>query len=185
LIIEIATFGRIPKSTLNRLFREIEKTYAPYIEKCFVDPILEMPPLAYSSTRRQYDADVIIDRVFYRITGDHKVLAVLDVDLYTSSSNLNFIFGQAQLGGRVALVSLCRIDPKFYGKPPDQELLLERAVKEAVHEVGHTLGLDHCSSTKCVMCFSNGVSDVDKKGPTPCKRCTKKLQTIFTTLVSR
>lgn len=185
MIIEIATFGSIPKSTLNKLFREIEKTYAPYIEKCFIDPILEMPPLAYNSSRRQYDADVIIDRVFYKITGNHKVLAVLDVDLYTSSSDLNFIFGQAQFRDRVALVSLCRLDPKFYRKPPDQKLFLERAVKEAVHEVGHTLGLDHCSNTKCVMCFSNGISDVDKKGSTPCKKCMRKLQTIFTTLVSR
>jgi archaemetzincin len=38
--------------------------------------------------------------------------------------------------GRAALISLFRLKPEFYGEPANEELFLERAVKEAVHELG-------------------------------------------------
>jgi len=145
-------------------------------------PILELPPRAYNKSRRQYNANTIVDWMFKEITGD-KVLALTDVDIYVPEKN--FVFGLAQYPGRMALVSLKRLDPIFYKAPPSHSLTLERVTKESVHELGHIFGLEHCDDKTCVMSFSNGISEVDMKRPTPCKECMEKLQEIFTTRVSR
>jgi len=50
-----------------------------------------------------------------------------------------------------------------------------RAVKEAVHELGHTFGLDHCSDPRCVMHFSNMLADTDRKGREFCPSCRARL----------
>jgi archaemetzincin len=77
--------------------------------------------------------------------------------------------------GNVAIISIHRLNPSFYGKPPDKQLLIERAVKEAVHEVGHMLlGLQHCDQPNCVMSFSNTIFDVDRKTKELCEKCRRK-----------
>lgn len=174
-MIEIVTIGEIERKLLEDLGSELAKAYAPLVEGYIIGPSLEMPPAAYNARRRQYDANIIIERVLHRIPSE-KVLALTNYDLYTSSCNLNFIFGQAQCPGRVALVSLHRLDQAFYGQPPDDELFFERAKKEAIHELGHTFRLGHCSNPKCVMSFSNSILDVDRKSSTICESCRKKFQ---------
>ena len=59
----------------------------------------------------------------------------------------------------------------FYGYPVDSGLLVERSVKEAVHEIGHTLGLVHCRDPLCVMFFSSSFDDTDCKRSAFCERC--------------
>jgi len=175
LIVEIITIGEVERPLLEGLARELTKAYAPLVESCLIGASLQMPPAAYNARRNQYDADLILERVLHRITGENRVLALLTADLYTRSRNLNFIFGQAQCPGRAALVSLCRLDPTFYGAPLDRKLFLKRATKEVIHELGHTFGLGHCANPSCVMSFSNSILDVDKKKSAFCKTCRRKL----------
>jgi archaemetzincin len=185
LIIETVTIGEIRRDLIKKLSRKVEKAFVPLVEGCLIGASLNVPPAAYNRARQQYDADLILDRVSHRITGEHKVLAVIDVDLYTSSRNLNFIFGQAELRGRVALVSIHRLEPKFYGSPENPGLLFDRLVKESIHELGHTFGLVHCSDSDCVMSFSNSIVEVDQKGSDFCKDCRRKLQKTFTIRIWR
>ena len=169
MIIEIITIGEVERSLLDDLARELTKAYAPLVKSCLIGASLQMPPAAYNARRNQYDADLILDRVLHRITGEHKALALLDVDLYVPDKN--FIFGLAQYLGRVAVVSLKRLNTTFYGAPPDYRLVLERVTKEAIHELGHVFGLEHCADKTCVMGFSNSIFEVDEKEAAPCEKC--------------
>jgi hypothetical protein len=72
-----------------------------------------------------------------------KLLAVTERDLFIPV--LTFVFGHAQLGGRVAVISLARLRQEFYGLPRIASLFFSSALlKEALHEAGHTFGLVHC-----------------------------------------
>jgi archaemetzincin len=102
-----------------------------------------------------------------------RLLGITDVDLFTAG--LNFIFGQAFIGGRECLISLARLRPSFYGQPDDADLFRERVIKEAVHELGHTFGLSHCGDPQCVMMFSNSLTDTDRKSSTFCLNCESSI----------
>ena len=102
-----------------------------------------------------------------------RVLAVTGVDLYIPV--LTFVFGQARLNGRCAVVSSFRLDNKFYGLPDNPALLQERLLKEAIHELGHTFGLLHCHDPECVMKSSTYVEEIDFKSSRFCERCFDKL----------
>lgn len=120
-----------------------------------------LPPGAYDSKRRQYRAAPFLD-ASKEETGD-RVLGLTAVDLY--EPGLNFVFGLAAIQGRSAVISLARLAPDGTSR------LHERALKEAVHELGHTLGLEHDPNPECVMHFSSSLADTDRKGPRFCRRC--------------
>lgn len=136
------------------------------------DP-LPHPDYAYDHKRGQYLADAILAQLVRLSLLAERWLGVVDLDLYTPG--LNFVFGQARMGGPAAVIALPRLRQGFYGLPEDEVLFHQRAVKEAIHELGHTYGLGHCHNLRCVMCFSNSLRDVDRKGRDLCPLCRRKL----------
>jgi archaemetzincin len=103
-----------------------------------------------------------------------RILGLVGVDLFIPV--LTFVFGQAQLDGPAAVVSTYRLRPSFYGLPPDEGMLLERAIKECVHELGHAFGLVHCETYDCVMHASMSVDEVDLKDSGFCRGCLARLE---------
>lgn len=165
--ITIVQLGKIPESLLTAIASELRESFGLSTET--TRPI-EIPKEIFNSIRRQYPAPLVLKFLSERFQG--KTLGITDKDLY--AENLNFVFGQAYSPGNYALVSIHRLDPSFYKQGPNEDLLIERAVKEAVHEVGHMLGLDHCLISTCVMSFSNTVGDVDRKNRALCQSCQKR-----------
>ncbi len=94
-------------------------------------------------------------------------LGFTDADLYVP--DMNFVFGLASSDGRCGVVSSNRL------KAADPRLFNERVLKEAIHELGHVLGLQHCDDPRCVMHFSNSLMDTDVKNSTLCSSCSSRL----------
>ena len=129
---------------------------------------------AHHPERNQYHSTAIIDHLSH-LNGHREqlVLGVTELDLYIPI--LTFVFGEAQLGGSVALVSYHRLTQEFYGLPPDPGLLTERLIKEAVHEAGHTTGLTHCDDYECVMAATHAVEWLDLKSAAFCAACRPRV----------
>jgi archaemetzincin len=129
------------------------------------------PRHAYDPRRKQYASGAILKWLLEAGPPKGKVVGVTDQDLFIPI--LTYVFGEAQLGGRAAVVSIARLaeDVELFGP----RLLVERLAKEAVHEVGHVFGLVHCDVERCVMGRSPGVRDVDEKSAEPCAECRAKL----------
>ena len=127
---------------------------------------------AYNPERKQYFSSKLLASLG-KAEREERVVGIANVDIYVP--RLNFVFGEADIVSRTAIVSLFRLRPEYYGLASDEALFLERATKEIVHELGHTFGLGHCSNNKCVMHFSNSLADTDLKGASFCSSCRPKI----------
>ncbi|HII60104.1 TPA: archaemetzincin family Zn-dependent metalloprotease [Methanocaldococcus jannaschii] len=155
----------------DEILKFLKKKFGEVFGMCEILPKIDIPIYAYNFSRGQFNSTLILKSL---PTVEDIVLGVTEVDIY--ADNLNFVFGEAELFGKRALISLARLRPEFYGLPPNKDVLKIRALKEAIHEIGHVLGLIHCENKRCVMSFSNSIIDVDLKDWRYCKKCLKKLQ---------
>ncbi|MBU4580999.1 MAG: archaemetzincin family Zn-dependent metalloprotease [Proteobacteria bacterium] len=129
----------------------------------------------FDPSRGQYNSSLILQQLIMKPPPDaDKMLGVLDVDLFIPI--LTFVFGEAQLKGIGAVVSTQRLQNRFYGLPENREVTRERLLKEAVHELGHTFGLVHCSQSKCVMNSSTYAENIDQKSADLCPLCQKSIK---------
>jgi len=174
--IGILCVGQVEPYVINRVQENLKMTF-PKTTCTVISEMMPIPSEAFSDTRQQYRSDIILSRVHSYAdkdkASDH-VLGIVDVDIFVSQ--LNFVFGEAECPGKAALVSLWRLRPEFYGEASNMELFLERITKEAVHELGHSLGLGHCSNPFCVMYFSNSIFETDRKQSLFCTKCYLKTE---------
>ncbi len=126
---------------------------------------------AYIPERRQFDASRLIqDMEEWASEYPHsRIVAVTSEDLCVPI--LRFVFGEAQVGGRFAVVSGHRLRRNEDGSEVSLDHYYERLVKVAIHEVGHTLALFHCEDSRCLMRFSPSVRHLDRLDLFFCDRC--------------
>ena len=138
-----------------------------------LSPLLD-PAFALHAERQQYHSSEILASMLRHITRNTwRLLGVTEFDLYIPI--LTFVFGEAQLGGSGAVVSYHRLRQEFYGLPADVDLLANRLLIEAVHELGHTLRLTHCHDYRCVMAPSHAVEWIDIKDSGFCEDCLSRV----------
>lgn len=127
----------------------------------------------YNPSRKQYDGMSLLRFVDENHGEDgSKTIGLFNVDIFIPI--LTFIFGQAYLNGRSAVVSVFRLANEMYGMEKDDNLMILRTIKEVMHELGHTLGLIHCHVPDCVMRQVSYVEDIDQKNYSFCRNCRLK-----------
>jgi archaemetzincin len=133
------------------------------------------PEKAFDPSRGQYrSTDLLAHLIDEPPERGTRVLGVAGVDLFIPI--FTFVFGEAQLRGRAAVVSVHRLRNELYGLPKNELLFRDRLHKEAVHELGHTHGLIHCETESCVMHSSTYVEEIELKSAEFCPTCINAIR---------
>ena len=163
----IIPIGTIDKEVLHYTQTELEDRFNVKID---IGRQLEDPIYAYHKHKKQYHSTKILKRIHkLRLTGYDRTLGIANVDLYVPERT--FVFGEAEIKKKIAVISLTRLRQEFYDLPEDLTLFRKRIIIEAVHELGHTYGFRHCTDNKCVMFLSKILRDTDQKGSVFCSNC--------------
>jgi len=168
--IDLQPIGEIDCEVLAGISAGLVSTFANPVR---LKAAISIPEGSYVPARDQYLADLVLTHLKQCQNGDDRLLGVTDINLF--SQGLNFVFGKADYLNRIGVISLTLLKQENYGLPRDTALLIDRAQKEAVHELGHTFGLGHCQDGACVMHFSNSLIDTDVKKINFCGRCQPRL----------
>jgi archaemetzincin len=139
---------------------------------------LSIPVKTLHIVRGQYHSTQILEYLLSEPdSGAFRILGITSVDLYIPI--LTFVFGEAQLNGRAAVISLFRPRGDADGTNPSWSVVLNRLIKLGIHELGHTFGLGHCREEGCLMGFSANLERLDQKNLTLCPYCQVLLADFF------
>jgi archaemetzincin len=166
-LVHLLPVGDVNAAVLEGLRKAIPRHFQV---ACEILPAVLDPSLAYHAERQQHHSSEVLQHMQKFVQpASWRVLGVASVDLYIPI--LKYVFGEAQLQGPCAVISLYRLRQEFYGLAPDQALLCQRVLKEAVHELGHTFGLRHCQDYRCAMASAHAVEWIDLREAAPCDTC--------------
>jgi archaemetzincin len=137
---------------------------------------LPVPPDSKDELRRQWLSNRLVETIYDRGKSDGALpgewlLGIAAVDLFAPERD--FVFGEAELGGACAVVSVARM--REPGLSDDTEVVRSRLLREALHEIGHLAGIQHCTHGSCVMQLSEGTADIDRKPASYCADCARRM----------
>lgn len=153
-------YSQISSKEIQLIQRALATTYRDVLD-VIIGGELELIKEAYHPEGDQYNADILLSHLLKTKKID-TALWVIQKDLYCKG--MNFIFGYAMYHGG-AILSTYRLSTP------------ELIEKEAIHEVGHILGLQHCSN-HCIMQFSNSLWEAKMKPSYLCESCKRKITSL-------
>ena len=143
--IVVQPFDDVPTGYLQYVEQEIKKHYPKVVTKA---PIA-LPKEAYYRPNNRYKADSIIDFLRARTPDNFVTMGLTTKDISTSKGSYSDwgIMGLGYCPGKSCVASTFRLhgDNK-----------LEKLAKVALHELGHTQGLEHCPQEGCLMRDAKG-----------------------------
>ena len=139
---------------------------------------VELPASAYYSPRRRYRAERLLTYLNGRLpAGGGRILGLTGVDISTTKGRYPDwgVLGLGELPGTATVISSFRCHRTARGPQHARE----RLAKVAVHEIGHTLGLDHCPTPGCLMEDAGGtVKTVDRETGLLCDESRRDIEEL-------
>jgi archaemetzincin len=167
----VRPMGSFDRALLTEVARSLEGTFTFEVALLPREP---MPEEAYYAPRKRYRAALLLDHLerqeaplYVHVLG----LTAQDISETKGAVHDWGIFGLAYLNRRPCVVSTFRLR-----KNASPSLLRLRLLKVVRHEVGHTLGLEHCVTSGCVMLDAAGsIRPVDASDGAFCAACGAKI----------
>lgn len=138
----------------------------------------KLPKSFKNKERGQYDAGMLRIWAMENVPKDaYRFITVVEQDIFTG--RYNFIFAQAQVPGKVTVISLHRFTSSARRLFPSERKLFETRIEKLfMHELGHNFGLPHCPNGNCVMRYANSMLELDATSAYNCSDCLEKLRQL-------
>lgn len=172
-VVALLPLGTVDPEYLQRISTELQARMNVEVR---IEPARAFPTEAYYAPRHRWRAEKLLEAIDAKPpAGAWKVLAVTEAEISTTKDKYPDwrVAGLGNLGGRSCVVSAF-----IYKKHSRTRAeLLRRLADTAVHEFGHTLGLDHCEVPGCVMSDAEGkvLESTDRSTGQFCAKCRERL----------
>lgn len=167
--IYIQPLGKVNQAYINYVKASVKNFYGYH---CIVKSKLNLTEDILAESKTRYEAGKILKK--YNSKENVVLITEKDIAHRKSSKFPEWgIFGLGYRPGTTCVISTFRLK-----KNVSRLKFLERLKKVALHEIGHNLGLEHCTNTKsCLMNDAGGtVKQVDREKVWFCKKCWEILK---------
>lgn len=137
-------------------------------------PRVALPSAAYYPARDRYRAERLLTFLRQQLPADGlRVLGLTAVDISTTKGRYADwgVLGLGAIDGAAGVISTFRCQRRARGPLHARQ----RLAKVAVHEIGHTLALEHCPTAACLMQDAQGQVVTTDREYDLCARCRAQL----------
>lgn len=164
----IQPLGEVSPEYLTFLQQSVHRFYG---YQCVVKPAVPLTPHLLAASQTRYEAS----KILHQFNSPQNLLLITTQDIAHRKSAAQpeyGIFGLGYRPGTTSVVSTFRLHRKV-----SRAKCLERLEKVALHEIGHNLGLPHCTHDKhCMMQAAQGtIKQVDLEKVWFCEACRGKI----------
>ena len=167
--LHIVPLGPVQPATIAVIQQAVTNFYHSEV---IVDTVVPITADIYTKSQLRLDAPKILDK--YDIGQNTLLITERDIAHCNDARNIDEwgIFGLGKRPGKICVVSTFRIHNHV-----SDSLFQMRLKKIVIHEIGHNIGLNHCTNDKrCLMHAANGtIKQVDSEAMWFCEKCRGRL----------
>lgn len=168
-VINIQPLGKVSPEYIEVVKKSVKSFYG---YDCVVKKRIDVTTSILSKVTKRIDADKLLDK--YKSAQNTMIITEKDICHFKDKLRPEYgIFGLGLRPGKICVISTFRLKRKV-----NKQKTYERLGKVAIHEIGHNLGLYHCTNDKqCLMNDARGtIKQVDLGRVWFCEKCMAKIK---------